>query len=317
LVRALLDDGRDVRAVVHDRNHALEGVDVERVAADVRDPASLEGLFAEGDTVFHLAALISIRGSQRGRVEAVNIEGVRNVAQASLKAGVKRLVHFSSIHAFDLRDKSRPVDEGHPRATSPGQYAYDRSKNGGEQALREAMAQGLEAVILHPTGVVGPNDYEPSRMGRVFLQLYHRTIPSLIEGGFDWVDVRDLVSAAMTAETRGEPGENYIISGHYTTVTELAELAQSVTGVKRPRISTPQWVARIGSPFLDLFAKMADKDPLYTSESLGALRANENIDHGKASTALGHAPRPLVESVRDIYRDFDRRGMLKPARNSK
>lgn len=313
LVRALLADGRRVRAVVHDRSAALEGVDVERVVADVRDPNSLEGLFSAGDTVFHLAALISIRGSQRGRVEAVNVEGVRNVARAALEAGVRRLIHFSSIHAFDLRDKSRTVDEQHPRATGANHYAYDRSKNSGEQALREVMAEGLEAVIMHPTGVIGPHDYEPSRMGRVFLQLYHRGLPSLIEGGFDWIDVRDLVASAMAAETRGEPGDNYILSGHYTTVTEIADVAQGVTGVKRPKLSTPQFVARMGSPFLDLFAKMADKDPLYTSESLGALRANAQIDHSKASAILGHSPRPLRESVEDIYADFDRRALLKPS----
>ena len=69
-------------------------------------------------------------------------------------------------------------------------FAYDRSKAAGERALREVMAKGLEAVILHPSGVVGPHDFGPSRMGQVLLQLYHRKLPSLLRGGFDFVDVR-------------------------------------------------------------------------------------------------------------------------------
>ena len=184
------------------------------------------------------------------------------------------------------------------------------SKAAGEKAVREVIEQGLDCVIVHPTGVIGPFDGQPSRMGQVFLDLYHRRLPALVAGGFDWVDVRDVVAGAMAAEDKGRSGENYLLSGNYRTVTEIAELAESITGRKKPRLTTPMWLARVGAPFQHALDNLRGRTPLFTSESREALRANKVIRHAKAREELGYTPRPIEDSVRDTYAWFESAGRL-------
>ena len=209
LVRALLARGDQVRALIHRihrDNRSLAGLDVERVAGDVLDPASLDRAFAGAEVVFHLAALISIQGDRGGLVPSVNVGGAKNAAEAALRAGVRRFVHTSSVHAFDLT-RGGVIDETSPRSDGPHLAAYDRSKAAGERAVREVLARrGLDAVVVHPTGIIGPFDFEPSRMGRTLLGLRDRSLPSLVAGGFDFVDVRDVVQALLAAAERGRTG---------------------------------------------------------------------------------------------------------------
>lgn len=316
LVRTLVARGDRVRVVVRDRTRALEGVDVERVQGDVRDPGSLRAAFAGSEVVYHLAAVISITGDPLGLVRAVNVDGARNAAEAAHAAGVRRFVHCSSVHAFDLyrRGDAPTIDERWPRVPDyPPHFAYDRSKAAGEAAVREVMGRGLAAVILHPSGVVGPFDFGPSRMGRVLLQLQRRTLPSLVDGGFDFVDVRDVVDGLVAAADRGRVGENYLLTGNHLRISELAAAAQAVTGVRPPRLSTPIWMARLGVPFFAAVGKVQRAEPLYTHESLTVLQSRYKFDNAKARQDLGYAPRPLADTLRDTYAWFEAAGMLRRA----
>lgn len=312
LVRALLGRGERVRVLVHRHARALEGLEVEVAQGDVLDAASLDAAFAGAEVVYHVAGVISIVGDPHGTVRRVNVDGAERAARAALRCGVRRLVHCSSVHAFELRGGGRPLDESGPRVPDdPGRYpAYDRSKAEGERRVREVIAQGLEAVIVHPTGVIGPWDYEPSRMGRVFLSLYRRRLPALVTGGFDWVDGRDVAEGLMAAAERGRPGESYLLPGHFCSMTELATMAEAVTGRRPPRLTLPVGLARVGSPVMRLLGKVAGSEPLYTAESLDALAAGCRVDGAKAARELGHRPRPAVESVRDLYRWFAGQGVI-------
>ncbi|MDP7039761.1 MAG: NAD-dependent epimerase/dehydratase family protein [Myxococcota bacterium] len=311
LVAALLAAGHQVRALFHRRKGLLEHDDIEWVRGDVLDLDSLRLAFAGADTIFHLAALISIEGDQGGTVTKVNVDGVGNVAQAALESGVGRFIHFSSIHAFKQQPVDEVLDENRARAHESHHNAYDRSKAAGEKMLRTFIEKGLDALILHPTGVIGPFDGEPSRMGQCFLDLYHRKLPGLVDGGFDWVDVRDVVAAALVAEERGRSGENYLLSGHWHSMLELAQMAQEVTGVKRPGLVTPMWLARAWAPFQMTFDRMRGARPLYTTEALEALRGNRQVSNVKAKEELEFDPRPIRESVADIYAWFEKEGKLK------
>jgi dihydroflavonol-4-reductase len=316
LVRTLVARGDQVKVVVRARTTALAGVEVERVSGDVRDAASLRAAFTGAEVVYHLAAVISITGDPSGEVRAVNVDGARNAAEAALAAGVRRLVHCSSVHAFDLylRNKVGPIDETWPRVPDyPPHFAYDRSKAAGELAVRDAIGRGLEAVIVHPSGVVGPYDFGPSRMGRVLLQLQRRTLPSLVEGAFDFVDVRDVADGLIAASERGTPGENYLLTGNHVKIAELAAAAQAITGIRPPRIQTPIWVARLGVPFFAVVGKVQRAEPLYTHESLTVLQSKHKFDTAKARRDLGYAPRPLEDTLRDTYAWFKSAGMLSAA----
>jgi dihydroflavonol-4-reductase len=312
LVRALLDGGRDVRVLVRDDRAAVAGLPVELARGEVGDAHSVTKALQGVDVVYHLAARISILGDPGGAVRRTNVDGVRTVARAARNAGVRRMVHMSSCHAFDLDHPAAICERApRPKLTDP---LYNQSKHAGELALREEVAQGLSAVIVNPTGVIGPFDFKPSRMGRFFLALARGRLPSLVDGGFDFVDVRDLVRTALAAEVRGRDGENYLAGGQWVNVREIAELAARECGVKAPRVVAPMWLARIGAPMMDGFGRVTGREPLYTSESLHALRGGK-IDSNKAQTELGHSTRPLAETIRDIYAWFDRAGMLPTRRN--
>lgn len=308
LVRALLEQGQEVRALVHSQRHALDGLDVECVAGNVGDPPSLDAAMRGVTDVYHLAGLISILGDRGGEVARVNIDGVAAVAKAARKAGVRRLVHMSSCHAFDLDWGPGPIDETTPRPKSSDPF-YNRSKALGEAAVRKEIALGLDAVIVNPTGVIGPFDFGPSRMGRFFLAFARGNLPALIDGGFDFVDVRDLAASTIAAAKLGQTGENYLLGGHYLHIREVARAAALVLGVRGPRVVSPMWAARLAAPLMDAFGRTTGREPLYTSESLHALRAGR-ICSDRAVAKLGHSPRPVADTVRDIYEWFEQAKLL-------
>ncbi len=316
LVRTLVERGEQVRVLVRDRTAPLAGLPVEQVRGDLSDRASLERALAGAQIVYHLAAKISIVGDRDGKVRATNVDGTRNVALAAVAAGVRRMVHCSSVHAFNLYTPDRRkghVDEKWPRVPDlPPHFAYDRSKAAGERALREVMAEGLDAVIVHPSGVVGPHDHGPSRMGQVLLDLYHRKLPSLIAGGFDFVDVRDVVAGLLAAAERGQSGENYLLTGHFITVPELADIAAQITGIRPPRLTSPIWLAKLGVPAMAVLGRLTKKEPLYTFESLAVLATECRFDPSKAIRDLGYRARPTFETVRDTYAWFETAGALRP-----
>jgi dihydroflavonol-4-reductase len=313
LVRALLDRGERVRAMVHRNTRALEGLDVERVPGDVTDPSTLAPAMADVDRVFHLAAMISIDGSHGGLVERINVGGTRNVAEAALAAGVRRFVHFSSVHAFSQTPLGEPLDETRAKVSGRGAPAYDRSKAAAEAELREVIAKGLDAVIVNPAGIIGPYDFAPSRMGQVFVQLRRGRLAALTGGGFNWVDVRDAVAGAIAASERGRSGENYLLPGHQLSIREIAERAGEIAGFRPPRFDVPLRLAEMAAPFALGFSRLTRQTPLFTPESLTALRSNPRIVSDKARDDLGYQPRPIDETLRDIYLWLEEAGLIEAA----
>ncbi|MDP2340633.1 MAG: NAD-dependent epimerase/dehydratase family protein [Deltaproteobacteria bacterium] len=312
LVRALLARGDQVRVVAHPATNtsaALEGLDVDAVVGDVCDPASLRAAFAGCELVFHLAGLISIDGDRDGLVRKVNVDGAGHVASAALASGVRRLVHMSSVHAFDHHPVDAPLDESRarPGAAHP---AYDRSKAAGEEAVRAVVAQGLDAVIVNPSGIIGPFDFAPSRMGQVLLYLAGGKLPALGGGGFDWVDVRDVASGAMAAADRGRTGQNYLLSGHYHSMQELARMASAITGVPPPPLFVPAVVEDAAAVVATAWSRLRGTRPHLTSEALHALRGSRNVVGARAAAELGHKPRPTHETLADAYAWFIERGTL-------
>jgi dihydroflavonol-4-reductase len=311
LCRTLLASGHEVRALMHADQRALTGVPVSLVEGDVSDAGKLARAFAGAEMVYHLAARISIAPGDEDEVHAVNVVGVRNVVAACLEAKVRRLVHFSSIHAFDARPFDETIDETRPLAPSKKDVqTYDRSKADGEREIQAGLARGLDAVIVNPTAVLGPNDFKPSQMGRVLLDLYARKLPALVEGGFDWVDVRDIVSGAIAAGERGARGDKFLLSGNHHSVAELARLVEQLTGSRAPRFVSPMWLARAGAPFATAFARVVGRDPLFTSASLHALRNHQRVSHDKATRVLGYTPRPLRETLSDTFAWFRAAGVI-------
>lgn len=312
LVPLLLARGARVRCLTHQNRAPLDGLDVEHCPGDVREPETLRQAFEGAEIVFHLAARISITGGQGGLVEAINVAGARAAAQAARAAGARRFVHVSSVHAFDHGDPAQPLTEAAPRPT-PRHPAYDRSKAAGEAAVREVGAEGgLEVVVANPTGIIGPNDHQPSRMGQVLLDLFHRKLPALTPGGFDWVDARDVATALVALSGRGTPGEGYLLGGAWRSMRDLAEAAAALTGVPAPRYDAPAWLATATAPLVGWVTGLIGKEPLYTSEALHAVfKGSRDVRTDKAARDLGYRPRPLEDTLRDTYAWFEAAGRLR------
>jgi dihydroflavonol-4-reductase len=308
LVRALLARGRRVRALVHEDTRALQGLDVERAAGDVRDPEALRRAFAGAEVVYHAAARISVRGGEGGLVEAVNAGGTRNVVEACLGAGVRRLLHVSSVHALAPRPHG-PIDES--CAPAQGGPAYDRSKARGEEAVREGIRRGLDAVILRPSALFGPHDHKPSRTGELLLALYRRELPALVAGSHDFVDARDVARSALAAEARAPAGEAYLLTGHPASLGDIARLVEEATGRRPPRVTVPLWLARAVAPLGEAWALASRKRPFYTRESVRAIALFPTFSSAKAARDLGHAARPLRETIFDTLAWFAEMGWLR------
>ena len=279
----------------------LLGLESETAIADVLDPASLAPALEGCDAVIHLAAVISIDGDRDGRVWRTNVEGVRNVARAALEAGVGRFVHVSSVHAFHVTGEEPFVDETAPRARDTA-FAYDRSKAAGEREVRAAIAGGLDAVILNPTGIIGPHDPAGSPSGDFLRSLFRGGVPALVEGGFDFVDVRDVAAATVAALKGGDAGNNFLLSGKWAALADLAHIAGVASGHMRRRVVLPASLARAGLPVLKAWAQLTGTPPIYTAESIAILtNSNRNCVSDKARAQLAFAARPLEETIRDTY----------------
>lgn len=334
LLAALVAEGRPVRAVSRrtpaDRPHG-----VEWLQADVRDAAATAAALAGCETVFHLAAQISIAGDPDGSVWATNVDGTRNVAEAARAAGA-RLVHCSSVNAFDFERLGRgerranvrrlakgmvrvrvegpggaaELDETAPPAVRPELPVYDRSKAAGDAEVRAAVERGLDAVIVYPTAVVGAVDPEPSRMGRVLLAAARRRLPAVVSGGLDWVDVRDVCEGMLAAERAGRRGEGYLLGGEWASIGRIARLAAAANGVQPPGIVVPVRVAAALAPLAARVTGAAVRQG-FTPEALHTVRFAPGVSHEKAASQLGYQPRPLDESMGDLVDWFVADGRLR------
>ncbi len=310
LVRALIAKGRSTRSLVHVNRRAVEGLETEVVHGDLCDPESLCQAFNGAEVVYHLAANISLSMQGWTRLEQVNVAGTRNVVEACLRCGVRRLVYCSSIHALVQEPMHIPVDESRPLVASRRWPPYDRSKAAAEKEVQRGIELGLDAVIINPTAIIGPYDYQMSYFGKAFLAMTQRKLPALVTGGFDWVDVRDVAAGAMLAGEKGKTGTKYIISGHWESLCNIMDMVAEISGVSPPGFVCPLWLARAGAPIFAALSHLNGKEPLYTSVSLRALKSNRQISHERATRELGYRPRPLRETLIDTLGWFKENGRL-------
>ncbi|NLE83728.1 MAG: NAD-dependent epimerase/dehydratase family protein [Chloroflexi bacterium] len=316
LARELFRRGKKVRALV------LPGEDVsplsdsnpEIVEANILDYPALKAAMEGIDVVFHLASLVAIVPEQNELMRNVNIEGTRNVIQACREVGVRRLIYTSSIHAYGHPDLSVVIDESLPFDTEVGGGGYDRTKAEASKLVVDAARNGLNTVLLAPTGVIGPYDFKRSEMGEM-TNYWMKPSPTFsTDGAYDFVDVRDVVDAHIQAITAGEAGEAFILPGNRVTVREYRKLVQKASQVNGREVYIPFKLAWLFAPAAEWYYRLSKTRPRFTRYSLNTLQSNSVISGKKASNVLGFHPRPMMETIGDSVRWWREYGSaLKPS----
>ena len=310
LCRQLVSEGHSVRVLMNRSRLSLEGIDLEKIPGNLLDKKSLQILVDGSDIVIHLAATISIRGMNHRDLLAINIDGTKNLLEAIRENPVKRFIHFSSIHALVQEPFNEVLDESRPLATDDP-ILYNRSKAVSESIVMEAIKNGLDGLIMNPTSVIGPNDFRPSLMGRALIQICRNKLPGLVSGGYDWIDVRDIVSATISAIEKGRTGERYLLSGMWLSLPDLVKIMSGYHEIKNNWIIMPYWLAELGVPFLKTYAWLRRVEPLYTTESLAIIKhSHRMISSDKARNELGFEPRPPEDTIRDTLEWFKNNGYL-------
>jgi len=319
LCRALCDRGHNVRAFHRpsSRTGALAGLPVEHALGDLTQPETLSAAMQGIEVVFHAAALLG-GTEQSGRMYAITVEGTRAVLAAALQAGVRRLVHTSSVAALGVPDfagrSSLPIDENHPWNYRPDRWPYGYAKHLAEVEVQKAVAQGLDAVIVNPSVVFGARDiYRQS--SSIIMQVARRRLPALTEGGINAVHIDDVIDGHLAALERGATGERYILGGENMTHATLVRRIAKIVSAPAPLLVLPAGMARQLAGPLRLMQAFIEAPVAWNALYLAGYRFY--YDTHKALVELGlNQPRPVDEAIREAYDWFrERQGDTRPAKN--
>jgi len=301
LVKELVKRGEAVRVFLlpGEELEPINGLDIEIFYGNVLDVPSLEKAFNGITNVFHLAGIISIAPGKENLIHQVNVEGTQNIMNVALRFGVKRFVYTSSIHAFKRIPHGNAIDENTPIDPASAIAAYDRSKAEATLAVLEMVKKGLPAVIVCPTGVIGPCDYKKSEMGSVMCGWMSKRVNYMIDGSYDFVDVRDVVDGVIMARDKGEVGQLYILSGHLISVVRLWSMVKEFVSPRAVHINIPVRLAKLAAVFAEQFYNLTHSIPKFTRYSVETLQSNAVINNSKAQQALGYRVRPIKETLLD------------------
>lgn len=301
LIRKLTSQRKKVRALIYpgEDTTSLNEFDIERIEGDVLKPGCVRDAIEGVRYVYHLASLISIGNVSDELVRSVNIQGTRNIALACREGNVKRLVYVSSVHALQRPPDGMIIDETLSFDPNNPAGEYDRSKAEASLEVKRIAATGLDAVIVCPTGIIGPEDYRRSEMGKMICHWMKKRPHWMVEGSFDFVDVRDVADGLIAACNRGAAGGTYLLSGTRIRLSRLRELVQEEAGVHSAQIHVPQKIALAACKLTYPIQKLLGTANGFSPYAIETVMSNSHISSAKAKSQLKFRPRPIEESVKD------------------
>ena len=160
----------------------------------------------------------------------------------------------------------------------------------------------LNACIIHPSGIIGPNDYGNSHLTQLIKEVSDGKLFACVKGGYDFVDVRDVAEGIISACGKDNRGECYILSNKYITIKELTDLICDLQGRKRIKIVLPIGIAKLVAPFCELYYNLRKQTPLFTRYSLYTLSSNANFSNEKAKKELGFSNRDISHTIEDTIK---------------
>ena len=323
LVRELVNQGNQVRVLLRPPGTAqrtadqqkgregLAGLEVETIEGDLRDENSLRTAVDGCDRVYHVAALVSIRSSDKEALTDVNVMGTRRLLDACRDAGVKRIVHTSSFGAVGSNPNG-PSTENDFIDPYESTTDYEKSKAFAEVEVLKQAVRGLEVVIVNPSAVIGPNDFRPSMMGKTMIDFAHGKLKAFIPGAFDFVPAQDVTAGHLLAMEKGTPGERYLLTGEQVSVDQMMQWLSEDTGRPIPRLRIParamlpiavakDWVDRRLFP---------ERIPRFTRHSIRLLTSGRFGSTERAKRELGLRPTPIRQAFRDAIGWYRTRGWI-------
>lgn len=301
LVRELLRKNHEVCIFLRKTSDItpIKDLPVTKYYGDVLDKESLINAFDKVDVVYHLAGKISIMPGDRLSLTKVNYASIINIIEACFEKKIKKLVYTSTIHALKEPPSGIIIDESAPYCSNNPRGCYDSAKANASIEVLKAVKEGLDAVILNPTGVIGPYDFPVSPLTQTFIDYAKGKLKLMVEGAFDFVDVRDVALGHIYASEKGRTGESYILSGQRVRISELMKILEDITKIKAPDHYLPIKAAKAIGTIMPLYYWLTRKKPCFTRYSVETLVSNSFISHDKAAKELGYNPRPIKQCIKD------------------
>lgn len=302
IIRMLLQRGETVRGLILPTEQGYSTGNIHYIRGDIRKTSSLRPLFqnAQGCELYviHTAGIIDISEKVSPQMYAVNVNGTKNILALCREYHVKRLLYVSSVHA--IPEKKGLEVLGEVRHFSPELVVggYAKTKAEATQAVLDEVQRGLDAVIVHPSGILGPYDNSGNHLVQMVKDYITGKLPACVRGGYDFVDVRDVACGCLQAIVKGKRGECYILSNRHYEIKDVLKIARHFCkGKKLPVL--PMWMAKAAAPVMSAISKRRKERPLYTKYSLYTLTSNDRFSHDKATQDLGYRPRDLYQTIRD------------------
>lgn len=319
--RQLVEEGADVRAFVLPNDPAAKYIpeSVEVVEGDLCDKKSLEPFFAveEGvhTVVLHVASMVTTNAAYSKKLVDVNVGGTKNIIAKCLEhKECDKLVYVSSTGAIPEAPKGRKIRE--VKKFDPDQVVgwYSRTKAMATQAVLDAVTEkGLNACVVHPSGILGPNDFSISETTGTIIRIINGDMPMGMEGSFNLCDVRDLADGVIAAADKGMAGECYILGNEEVTMRQLSDMIASETGCTPIKHFLPLPVAKGIAKIAEKTAGISGKKPVMTAFAVYNLERNNTFDYSKAKKVLGYHTRPYTETVCDEVQWLQQEGKIKTA----
>ncbi|MEA2731365.1 MAG: hypothetical protein QOF70_5840 [Acetobacteraceae bacterium] len=313
LVRQLVGAGQSVRVLLHSESErpSVAGLSVEVLVGDLRDRATTSAAVRGCRQVYHCAARVSTLPRRQAEIFSSNVLGTSWLLAAALDAGVEKVVVTSSFSAVGHRSDGTPSDETEPFNPLEPHLPYEQTKAATEHECLKAYAEGLNVVIATSTAIVGPNDFKPSRMGRVLLSYARGRLPAYIAGGFEFVAAQDIARGHQLAMDRGRGGHKYIFSSEFQTMDQIMATFDRLTSPRRrPLRLSPRTMRGLAEITTRMGAVIApNAEPLLTPAALRLLRLGRRADTRKARDELGFVPTSVESAIEHAWNDFVARGV--------
>jgi dihydroflavonol-4-reductase len=299
VVRALLARGETVRCLVRpgSRRSNLEGLPVDLVEGDLRDPSSLSRALRGVSTLYHVAADYRLWAKDPEELYRSNAGGTGNVLAAAAEGGVSRVVYTSSVGALGLTKDGSPADERTPVRREEVVGHYKKSKFDAERVAEERAASGLPVVIVNPSTPVGELDVKPTPTGQVIVDFLNRRIPAYVDTGLNLIDVRDVAEGHLLAAEKGRPGEKYILGHRNMTLKEILDALGRITGLPAPGLRLPHFVPLAVAAVDTVVSGALGRAPRVSLESVRMARHRMFFDASKAVRELGLPQSPVEEAL--------------------